>query len=557
VPSEAEFEAGAGTVRASIELSRLPWIRPLVAAYTTRFSSVAPLFAGDPADPSAWRRIIAEVQRAPRDRAALVDLLQAQLDRRDAPAAARANAGRLLDPSAVAVVTGQQAGLFGGPLYTLLKAVSTIQLARRAERDHGVPVVPIFWVESDDHDWAEVKSATILDEHFARHTIAMPDPEGAGVRPVGALMLDAGVDAAIASLESSLAPSEFTAEVLAALRRCYRAGVGMGTAFAAWIETLLGGEGLVVFESNDPRGKALASGVFTRELESPGRTASLAREGGDLMRSLGHVPQAEPADGGISLFYVDRRRNGQSRTAIKRDGQSFVVGGTRHDDAAMRAEAAAHPDRFSPNVLLRPIVQDALFPTVCYVGGPSELAYQAQLREVYRAFELPAPLLWPRASATILDSAAIRFLDRSGIAFESLQAQDDAALNHLMERLLPAGLDRNLDEVDALAAARLDAVRAAVVGIDPTLGGAIDTTRTRIRDTVETLRAKIVGAAKRKDETLRRQFQRTRALAFPGGQPQERALNVTFFVNRYGLAVGARLIDALPIDGGRHFLLTL
>jgi uncharacterized protein YllA (UPF0747 family) len=116
VPSEAEFEAGAGTVRASIELSRLPWIRPLVAAYTTRFSSVAPLFAGDPADPSAWRRIIADVQRAPRDRAALVDLLQAQLDRRDAPAAARANAGRLLDPSGVAVVTGPQGGLFGGPL---------------------------------------------------------------------------------------------------------------------------------------------------------------------------------------------------------------------------------------------------------------------------------------------------------------------------------------------------------------------------------------------------------------------------------------------------------
>jgi bacillithiol biosynthesis cysteine-adding enzyme BshC len=280
--------------------------------------------------------------------------------------------------------------------------------------------------------------------------------------------------------------------------------------------------------------------------------APLAREAGARMRALGHEPQVETAEDAVCLFYV-----ADARVAIRRTDSGFVVGADRRDAAGLIAEAESHPDRFSPNVLLRPIVQDRLFPTVAYVAGPNELAYQAQLGEAYRAFDLPAPLLWPRLSATLLDGAAARFLDKSGLALETLQAQDEAALNALLERQLPASLDAALQALDREAAQRLGEVRDGVGAVDPTLAGAADTTLTRIRDAVKTLHGKILQAAKRKDETLRRQFLRTRTLAFPGGAPQERVLGIAYFANRYGLTVGRRLISALPEDTSKHYVVVL
>jgi bacillithiol biosynthesis cysteine-adding enzyme BshC len=552
VSSDADLGPDAGAVRASVDLERLPWIRPLVSAYTNDFPSVAALFAGDPSDASAWRDALARVQRAPRDRAAIGRIVAAQLEAREAPEAARLNAARLSEPATVAILTGQQAGLFGGPLYTLHKAVTTIQIARRIAAEHRVAVVPVFWVEGEDHDWAEVRSTSVLDPDFQLRTIALADPPGAGRLPVAAITLDDGIDEAFATLKTTLAPTAFTDDLLARLRRCYHPGTSVARAFAAWLDVLLGGEGLVVFEAADPAAKPLLRELFMREVESPGRTATLARQGGEAMARLGHAPQVEPADASVSLFYL----NGQGRSAIKPDGGGFTIAGARHEAAALQAEAQAHPERFSPNVLLRPLAQDRLFPTICYVGGPSELAYQAQLREVYPAFSVEPPLLVARASATLLDGAAIRFLERSGVPFEALHSQDDSALNALLQRLLPPAIDDTLEALDQAIAAHLERLREPVGRVDATLAGALDTTRDRLRDTLKTLHGKIVQAAKRKDETLRRQFERTRALAFPGGQPQERALGIVFFVNRYGPALGSRLLDILPLDGGRHYLVT-
>ena len=223
----------------------------------------------------------------------------------------------------------------------------------------------------------------------------------------------------------------------------------------------------------------------------------------------------------------------------------------------MIAQARSSPEHFSPNVLLRPLVQDRLFPTVCYVGGPSELAYQAQLRDVYPAFGVEAPLLYSRASATLLDAGAARFLDRHRLPLEALHAQDDSTLNKLLESQLPPSIERALDDAARGISKGADALKTEIRALDPTLAGAVETTAEHMQRELKTLHHKIIHAAKRKDETLRRQFQRTRTLAFPGGHPQERTLNLVFALNRYGLAVGDRLVDQLPLDSGKHYVLTL
>jgi bacillithiol biosynthesis cysteine-adding enzyme BshC len=553
VAVEPQTIAAGGAVRAAIDLRRFPWIRPLVSAYTHEYASVASLFAGNPALPAAWRETIARVQRAPRDRQALAAMLDRQLAARGAPPEARQAAARLADRDTVAIVTGQQAGAFGGPLYTLLKAVTAIQLARRVSADHGVAVVPVFWVDEEDHDWQEIRSAVVLDAGLAVAAVTLGDVAGAGVRPISSLVFDGEVDAAIDRLGAVLAPTEFTAELLARLRARYRAGAGVAAAFAGWIEDLLGRHGLVVFEGADPAAKSLVGDLFAREITGACQTGRLAREAGQAMRRLGHEPQVQPADDAVALFYLD----GQGRRPIKcRDG-GFAIGDAVLSADELRARVTTSPDRFSPNVLLRPLVQDRLFPTVCYVSGPSELAYQAQLGGIYREFGVEPPLLYPRSSATLLDSAAARFLERHELPLEHLQAQDESALNHLLEQQLPPTVDRAIDETERVVVERAQALKTEVAAIDPTLAGAVDTTLDRIRDTLRSLHGKIIQASKRKDETLRRQFNRTRALVFPDGHAQERVLNVAFFVNRYGPALGDRLIEVLPLETDRHYLITL
>ena len=552
MPSPVEPFASTGVVREAIDPRRFSWIRPLTSDYADRFDALAALFAGNPADPAAWRATLARITARRRDRTAMPAALARQLERRGAPAEARQAAAELAQPTTVAILTGQQAGLFGGPLYTLLKAVTTVQLARHVRASYGVPAVPVFWVDTEDHDWAEVKSAHVLDRDGNVAHVTAADVAGAGRLPIASLSLEASSTVALDQLAELLPPTEFTGDVLAALRRRYQAGTGVGSACAGWIEDLLGRHGLVVFEADDPSVKPLAADLFAREL-SARRTAPLAREAGAMMARLGHTAQVEPAEDSVALFYL----NGTARLPIRARGDQFQIGDDVRPCADVEAEARQHPERFSPNVLLRPLVQDRLFPTACYVAGPAELAYQAQLGGVYREYDVDAPLLYSRVSATLIDAGAVRFFERSGLPLEALQPQDDSALNQLLARELPPGLDRAIDETDQLIRDRVAALKAAVVSVDPTLSGTVDTTVDRMRETMKGLHGKVVQAAKRKDDTLRRQFVRTRSLAFPEGQPQERYLSLAFFVNRYGLALGDRLLETLPLATDKHYVLAL
>jgi bacillithiol biosynthesis cysteine-adding enzyme BshC len=536
----------------AVDVRRFPWLRRLAGDYARDFASVAPFFAGDPRSPEAWRDAIARAQAHPRSRDEVARAVQAQLGARRSPDAAKEAAARLRDPRAVAIVTGQQAGLFGGPLFTLLKAITTIQLAAKVTAEHGVPVVPIFWVDAEDHDWDEVHACHILDANLQHRSVELPLPPGGNEVPVAWIRLDASVERALDDLALTLAPTEFTESVLDALRLSYRAGAGMAEAFAGWMDGLLGPRGLVVFDSSDPATKTLAAPLFARELSSPGRTAALAIESGRAMAAGGHDPQVAPQEDGVALFHLDG-----TRKPIRFRGGQFVIGERTIDRAALAAEAAESPTRFSPNVLLRPLVQDTLFPTACYVAGPSELAYLAQLGPIYKHFGVPMPLIQQRASATILDSASARFLTRYDLPLEALQPRDESVLNRLLESQLPPAVDQSLQEAAAAMHDRMAKVIEAVPAIDPTLAGAARTTLGRMEHDLKTLQQKIIHAAKKRDETLRRQFARARAQAFPAGQPQERALGGLFFLNRYGWGLVERLTEQLPLEMGTHWVLTL
>lgn len=549
VPSDVSSTAASAI---AVDIRTFPWIRRLASDYAFAYENVAPFFAGNPAEPSAWADTIARSQAYTRQPAAIARVIAAQQEQRDAPRAARDAAATLADPAARVVITGQQAGVFGGPLFTLLKALTTMKLAAQVARDHGVPVVPLFWIDAEDHDWPEVSGCTVLDADMAPRSVQLADLPGAGDLPIARLTLTDDISAAIDALAAALPETEFRDEILVQLREAYRPGTGMAMAFGRWIETVLGPHGLVVYDSSDVAAKPLARDVFLKEIGAPGTTARIAARAGEALVAKGYHAQAMLAEGAVSLFHLNAER-----AAVRIAGAEAFVGDHPVTLPNLVAEATTTPEHFSPNVLLRPLVQDTIFPTICYVAGPNELAYLGQLKEVYAHFGVPMPLMYQRATATLVDSATLRFLAKYELPLTALRAKDEAALNHLLESQLPPTVEQALTAVATGIAERMAAVSAAVPQIDPTLEGAVKSTLGRLQHDVQSLHNKVIQAAKRRDDTLRRQFQRAQALAFPQGHPQEREVGFVWFLNRYGPALVDRLIEELPLEMGHHWVLTI
>ena len=535
----------------AVDLRRFPWVRRLAADYAFDFQSIAPFFAGNPSDAADWTQAIARTQAHSRKPNEIADVVGAQQRRRGAPQQALDAARRLADQKTVAIVTGQQAGLFGGPMFTLLKALTALKLADRVTREHHVPCVVIFWIDAEDHDWDEVRTAVVLDESLARREVALPARPSSDHSTVAAVTLDDGVVQALKDLEEALPSTEFKPQLINDLRSAYTPGRGMAEAFAIWLERVLGDRGLIVYESADPAAKPLACDVFTRELTMPGETSRRAAAAGSDLVARGYHAQVQPQDA-LALFHLDRERQ-----PIRQDNGQFVIGNEVFVPSSLVAKAADRPAAFSPNVLLRPIVQDTLFPTICYVAGPNELAYLGQLRGVYDHFGVPMPLMYPRASATLLDSAASRFLSKYNVPLEALQPQDESALNALLASQIPATVNTSLDGADKVLEQAMTRVIEAMPVLDPTLEGAARSTLGRMQHDLQTLRSKTIQAAKKRDETLRRQFIRTRSLVFPGGEPQERVVAFVSFLNQYGPALVQKLDEQLPVALGQHWVVTV
>jgi bacillithiol biosynthesis cysteine-adding enzyme BshC len=536
----------------AVDIRELPWIRRLASDYAFHYARVDKYFAGDPATPAAWEDAIARSRKTLRQPDALAGVIGAQQERRDAPEASRAAGRRLADPATRVIITGQQAGLFGGPLFTLLKAITAMKLAAEVERDRGEPIVPVFWIDAEDHDWVEVNTCTVLDADLTPRALRLPDPPGAGDLPIARLVLTSEVSATLDELAAVLPASDFRADLVDRLRDSYRAGIGMAEAFGRWMEAVLGPHGLVVYDSSDPAAKSLAAAIFRREIGEPGLTAQLAARAGRALVAQGYHSQVTPGEGAISLFHLN-----EGREAIRASGARATIGERETTLEALAREAAEHPEHFSPNVLLRPVVQDAIFPTICYVAGPNELAYLGQLREIYARFDVAMPLLYQRATATLVDSPTLRFLTKYDLPLTALQPQDEKALNDLLQDQLPPTVEQALGSVASLVAERMEALARVVPQIDPTLDGTVRTTLTKMQHELQTLHNKVIHAAKRKDETLRRQFQRAQALTFPNGHPQEREVGFVWFLNRYGPALVDRLMVEVPLGMGRHHVLSI
>ncbi|MGD9765029.1 MAG: bacillithiol biosynthesis cysteine-adding enzyme BshC [Candidatus Binatia bacterium] len=455
----------------------------------------------------------------------------ARLGRSDARAAHVAALAR----GAATVVTGQQMGLFLGPLYTLYKAASAVVAARALAQETGKPVVPVFWLQNEDHDVPEISACGVPGADGRLLNLQLPSPAGERIS-VAHRALPAEVAACLERLAAEIGHLPCAAPHLERLGRHYRPGATWTDAFAGLLAELFAAEGLVLLDPRDPALARAIQPAHHRALERAEALAGALAERGRALADAGFAATVHVRPGApLCFFHPDGAAGPRYRLEPAPGGFAEVGGGAVHAREALLSALEAEPLRFSSSALLRPIVQDTVLPTAAYIGGPGEVAYFAQLAPLYAEYDLPMPLLMPRARFRLLEEKTARLLARLGLAAADVGRPED-------ELLAVAGarggalLDRGELSQALLAPfeSALAALRGRIEASGAGLGNAVEKTRAAVATAVDRLAAKVARAQLHRDAELVRDVRRAKQLLCPNGVPQERVYGISYFAARYG-----------------------
>ena len=523
--------------------------------YLYEFDAVRSFFPSNFRENDSYDRVMKGIDQRQPDRTTLAEVLREQNFLLGASPESLQNAALLARPTTYAVVTGQQVGLFGGPLYTVYKTITAITLARKLKQKFpGKDFVPVFWIEGEDHDFPEMNHTGVLDQD---NTFVNLEYLPGGVMPernvgaVGDMVIDSAIASTSEKLELSLLKTEFTPLLMAKLRECYAPGTTMNNAFAAWMNYLFAGEGLVFLFPGHPRLKRLLSPLFLRELEEFPKSSQLVISRSAELEQRYH---AQIKAKSINLFMFHKG----GRYLIEPRETDFSLKGTRaffSKDELFRI-ARETPELLSPNVILRPLAQDTLLPTVSYVGGPSELAYFAQLQPVYDDLGVTQPVVYPRAGASVLQGSLLRAMEKYGLELPDFLGNIDRVTAKVVEQISEIKLDVMFTNVSKNVHEALNEAKFGLNEIDPTLLGALENVASKIDVNIGVLREKAVAAQKRRNDTAVRQIERAGAGLLPGGLLQERQLNAVTFLNKFGPAFVSWLAGHIDITGFKHQVLT-
>lgn len=446
---------------------------------------------------------------------------------------------RFVEEGGLAVTTGQQPGLFGGPLYAVYKAFTAAALARRLEHSLGRPVLPVFWVASEDHDWDEARRSAVPDVDNDLVELQVPVPPEGSLGPLHRTPMGAGIDEALARLSRALPDTEFSPRWMEHLEACYRADATFPDAFEAFLRPLFDRAGIFTLQAHEPEAKEATLELLLSEArDAEARESALARRGHELT-SAGHDLQVPLLDGALNLFLegpggrerLFRESDGALR--LRRSGQRLTFG-------ELEARAAADPTVLSPGVLLRPVVERALVPTLAYVAGPGETAYLAQVGPLFSAHGLNQPVVVPRWSGVVLERKVGKVMDRFDLPLEAFQRPEHELAGEVLRDEVPDDVRQALGGFRGDVARQTRALDKAVQSIDPTLSGPVESMRNQAFQLASETEKKVVQALKRDRESALAQLRKASLHLFPGGQPQERVLTPMYHLVRYG----DRAIDA-------------
>lgn len=523
--------------------------------YTGSFDSLAEFYARDYRSDDELRAAADEAAAVDRDRRALAAALRAQAERFALTDASEPLIARLQDPESVAVVTGQQLGLFGGPLYTLYKTLTAVRLAERLTELTGRPAVPVFWLEGEDHDFEEVATMALLDrDDPVRVRYERPGAaEGAEKlrSAVGRLELDESISGAVDRVAEILPDSDFAPGLIELLQSAYRPGRNMMDAFVEVVSTWIGPGRILFLSPDDTEIKRLARDVFIREIEDHEESARLLT---DVSRRLEKDYHAQVASTHLNLFiHADQRR------AVERDGDNFRLQGSNRTftPGELLALVDDDPDALSPNVVLRPLMQDAVLPTAAYVAGPGEVAYFAQFKPLYEWAKIPMPVIYPRASVTLLERRIAKVLDEHRLTVGDFDDQIERLFRRVVVDEMEVDLEAEFEEKSARLHQAVNDIKPVIEDVDRSLVRSAEATRASFMKEWNRLKDKVVRAEKDRHDIVREQLERASASLYPFDTLQERILSPLFFMSKYGPDLAERILEEIDLDTREHQVIEL
>ena len=490
------------------------------------------------------------------DRDLLCDVLEESNKLAGAGEKTLANIRLLRDKDCVAVLSGQQAGLFTGPLYTIYKALSAVKMTE-CLTGRGYKAVPVFWIATEDHDFAEVSKIEVLDAEGELVEIKNEPQRCYENLPVGYVKIDESIKATIDRLFSELPHTEFTDELRELLEQTWTSGTDYGDGFARLLTRYLGKFGLIVLCPLDVRLKKLATPVYVEAIKKSEEIVSaLIKRSGEL-KNAGYHAQVLVTDDYFPLFWQAKDK---TRHALKKSANGTFKTKDSHREftlAQLAEIAAVEPERFSPSVVLRSVVQDYLLPTICYFGGAAEIAYFAQSAEVYRLLERPVTPIFHRQSFTIVEPKHAKTMRKYDLELKDLFGGTEDLLPRIVEQYLNPAMAQIFAEVDTNINKELNRLDRNLSPLEPTLGESLANRRRKILYHIANLRNKFHHAQMRKDEVIKRRIETALTALLPHKHLQERTLNANTFLNRHGLYLIDWIYQAIDLDDKAHRIIYL
>jgi bacillithiol synthase len=468
------------------------------------------------------------------------------------------NIDSLEEPDCLAVLTGQQVGLFTGPLYTVYKALTAIQIADEL-KGQGIRAVPVFWMETEDHDLPEATRRTLtLADHslcLANYKDMLFEDDSVPRGSVGHMRFPANIRQVVDDYLNHLPDTPWKPELRVQLESSYKPGATFAQSFAQLLSAILRGSGLILFDPQDPEAKRLTRGIFQKALQDADimRAAFLARN--KDLEAAGFHAQVSILENSTVLFYF---QDGARYALEKKDARIFLKGTDDHFslDALLRC-AEKTPEKFSPNVLLRPLIQDSLFPTLAYVGGSAEVAYFAQIEVLYDMWQRPMPIIWPRNSFTLIEPGISAKMDQVGINVQDCFR----GKQFLIEKVLRcSGLSEAASNVEALQEhldQGLTEIRPEIQTVDPTLATALDTARRKILHNVQRLKSQVVRLETTNNSMISNTIDLLMNTCYPNQKLQERELGIQHFWIHHGPSVTNAIRSSLDARCFSHRVLRL
>ncbi|HEV2351925.1 MAG TPA: bacillithiol biosynthesis cysteine-adding enzyme BshC [Terriglobia bacterium] len=534
----------------SIAYSKLPKTSVLFLDYVSKFDRVAEFYSGSPYQSASYSTLANELKFGAEERERITEILTAQNKAFGSGAATFDNINRLSKPGTFAVVTGQQVGLFSGPAFTLYKALTAVKLAQSLA-EQGLDAVPVFWLATEDHDLEEVAQTSTLDDESNLIDLKDSGERPARHSPVGQVRFTDQIQAALDTLEKTLPPGPSRDQVLQDLRECYQPGAAWGKAFGRFLAKAFSKWGVVLLDPMDAGVHALSAHIYHAVISRCGGLKQRLQKRSETLVHLGYDAQVFVGEES-TLIFVAQEGN---RTALhERGGQFFLDGAGAISAAELGTLAANQPLAFSPNALLRPVIQDSLLPNIAYVAGPSELAYLAQSQVIYNELGRPQPIIFPRAGFTLVDARSKRLMEKYRVSLEDVWRGEEHLLRTIAANGFAEGWATRLDETETGLIQLLERLRKDVEAIDPTLLDTLKHTEEKMKHQMDQLKGKISRAAMGKSELLARHEQALLRFLLPRKQLQEREVSGAYFLARAGYELLDRLLSLIRTDSSNHLV---